>query len=207
MRKLGFAFGLFWCLSALGELHAQPVTFTVQASASGTLGGTPFNTIVTVTSTADVSQITHPSAGFYSVYHTLTTIFVPGIGSATFVNPTMNFVNQNGSNGPGAGGTDLVTGDILDILSPSFATYDLSTSIGPVAGTALAGNNNPYATSRGDLHWSATGNIETGTFQAVVQPVPEPGSLMLLTAAMTVLAGPVIRPLVNRGRWSTRCLS
>jgi len=132
-------------------LHAQPVTFTVQASSSGTLGDTPFNTVVTITSTADVSRIFHPSAGLYYVNDTLTTIFVPGIGSATFVNTTRNFVNQNGSQGPGAGGTDTFMGDIVDIANPSFATYDLSTSFGPVAGTAFVGNTYDYPTTRSCL--------------------------------------------------------
>jgi hypothetical protein len=100
----------------------------------------------------------------------------------------LNVTNQHNSlNQSLAGISDSTRGfAILFVTDPAFATYDLSTPVGPVPGSAFVSHGIAFPTSAGDLVLSSA---ESGTFQAVVQPVPEPGSLALLLIATATVAG------------------
>jgi hypothetical protein len=78
----------------------------------------------------------------------------------------------------------------LDVVSSSFATYDLTTPIGPITGPALI-SPVPFPTSDGPF--ILTG-VEFATFTATTTTaVPEPASRTLLGAALAGLGLLVIR--------------
>jgi hypothetical protein len=178
MRRLTWI--LAACLAVLagvGEAQADPITYTVSGTASGSLGANPFtNAAVTVTAAADASAIVNHGAGFFDVPSLAATVSVSGLGTATFTVPTRTFTNQP-IGGAGIGtSTGINPPDILDTLgNPALTTYDLSTSIGPLTGTPGFNSGTHFATTSGDLVLnSVSGNT---TFTAVA--APEPSGLAL----------------------------
>jgi hypothetical protein len=173
-----------WMLSVLvllsggvGQAKADLITYTFSGTASGKLGTNTFsNASFTITSVADTSQITN-SSGIFIVPDMAATVFVSGLGTATFTIPTTNVDNQPlarvGFSAPNQG---------LAILfedNSAFSTYDLSTAIGPLTGPPLFNSSSLFGTTAGDFSFTSVGTV---TFQASTQavPVPEPSTLTLL---------------------------
>ena len=81
-----------------------------------------------------------------------------------------------------------IPGAVVYVGNLAFATYDLTTSIGPIS--SLPGLFvHDYATTLGNFTMtSVTGNA---TFTATVSPaaVPEPASIMLLATGVATLVG------------------
>ncbi len=171
---------------------AGPITYTQIATGSGSLGGTSFtNAVVTITAIADTAGIilSDPSDKFYEVTNESTTVDVAGIGSATFTDTIYTGVVQLFQV---AGFHDINSEDILDTGSPTFSTYNLSTSIGPLAGTTIINPGWSFPTTAGAFIFTSA-NENDSTFQATLgtAPIPEPSSL--------ILAG--IAALVGLGLW------
>ena len=109
------------------------ITYTESSVIQGSLGQHNFDSLVTVSLTADTSGITQSAFYHYSSPVTTATVTVDGL-TATFLDPvyfgagrgTGFFTDQQ--YGPSSGIT------ILDISNPAFTGYDLSTPLGPLTG-------------------------------------------------------------------------
>jgi hypothetical protein len=165
--------------------EANSVVYTLSGTGTGSLGATPFSDVVfTITSTADTANITEsqlqpgpPGYYIFVVPDITATVFVSGLGAATFTIPTHNFDNFN-TDIAGISASDL-KGDILDINNSAFTSYDLSSSLGPLTGTPLINPGVTFQTTVGDFSLSS---ISFVTFQADV--VPEPSTFAFLGVAL-----------------------
>ena len=105
----------------------------------------------------------------------------------TFTNATHVFSDQ----GPPAavGFEDVSSSDvILDTVSASFATYDLTSSIGPVVGSGVINPGSSFPTSGGAFVLTSVGE---STFTAATSAIPEPSTwaMMLIGFAGLGYAG------------------
>lgn len=180
-KLLSVACALFACVF-FSAAHAAPVTFTHQATSNGgSLDGTAFGGgLVTITATGDTDSIVDLGGGIYFLDHASASIAIDGVGVFDIITSTRTFVNNGfvGFSRGGAGGADLLNGP------DGLGAYDLSTSIGPVAGS---GNFIQWAltaviTSGGVLEFA---NVATEiTYTAVVGEVPLPAALPLFLAGL-----------------------
>ena len=160
---------LVLCLAGMlflaGNSPAAPITYTFSATGSGSLGDNPFsNSLFQITATADTSQILSPAPGIFRVTDSMATVVVSNLGSATFVITTINVGNQNVSSvGFSDPGQNLA---ILFVSNPAFATYDLSTAIGPVSGPPIFNAGDQFLTSGGNFSLT---EVSTVTFEASVE--------------------------------------
>lgn len=161
-------------LALVAAASADLATYTLRANASGILNGTTFtNAAVTLTGIGNTADIFLDSPDIYAIPVTAT-VAVAGVGADAFTVQMYVFSNQDSESG---GFSDGATADLLTVDDAAFAAYDLSTSFGPVSGPVFVVPNNPYATALGDFRISA---FSTGTFEANVQAVPEPASMLAL---------------------------
>jgi hypothetical protein len=159
---------LVFCLIGVlllgGNAPAAPITYTFSATGSGWLGDTPFyNSFFQLTATADTSQISNPSPGLFRVTDSIATVSVSGLATATFDITTINVDNQSLSR---VGFSDPVQSlAILFVDNPAFATYDLSTVIGPLSGPPVFNYGDKFLTSSGNFSLT---EVSTVTFEASV---------------------------------------
>ncbi len=181
------ALGLF--LGAGRPAKADLLSYSFSGTASGALGMNTFSDAsFTITSTGDTSLLTHPAAGVVAVPDTTATVFVSGLGTATFLIPTDNRDNQNfGSVGFSAPVQSLA---ILFESNPAFATYNLTTPIGPIAGASIFNPGAEFATTAGNFSLTS---VSTVTFQATLQSVPEPSAFLLVVISMVGISGWALR--------------
>ena len=173
--------GVFCALSYFAA-KGSPATYTFTATGTGHLGDASFSDALLVFSAvADTTNITETLTPYgptpiFLVPDATATVSVDGVGSATFTSPTYNIVNPQ-VQASGISWSNLL--DILYVTSPALASYDLSSSFGPITGTP---GINPYAyfdTTAGIFNLSSVSSV---TFQADV--VPEPSTFTLLSAAL-----------------------
>jgi hypothetical protein len=176
------ALATFACLMALAaHCDANPVQFIFTGTGSGSASAAAFTnapfTIHLFADTSGVTLVPDPNNVVFSVNGSSSTIDIASIGFGSILAGTRVFVNQ-ASNAVGfslAGPSGL---DLLDIQHPTFGTYDLMTSFGPVT----VSDSHPgaleqfrdIASSLGPLSFTAARDI---TFTAVV--VPEPSTIGL----------------------------
>jgi len=180
-RLLPLAFGGMLVGSAA---FASPITYTMTATASGTLAGTTFtNAAITVTSIADTSGVfvtggTSPDLE-YEIIAAGSSIDIAGFAPATFTDQTF-WEDPNGAG-------DIVFGDVaaghgilgFTQLFVGLETYDLKSSFGPVSSpfdfvTSVFNGFQNIPTSDGSLSLVAMND----TFTADAN-VPEPRLLMI----------------------------
>ena len=162
-----------------------PISYSVQASATGTLGLNSFtNALVTVTLTGDTGGVSGVLGGKSN--HGTTTVTIAGLGTAIFTDTTRAYTDNLGPGGSARGGIadDSIGSSILTMVNPIFSTYDFVTPIGPVTSTAALGNDLTYNTDHGSFHMTSAAS--TGTFTATV---PEPSSITLIGIGMALVAG------------------
>ncbi|HXR03272.1 MAG TPA: PEP-CTERM sorting domain-containing protein [Verrucomicrobiae bacterium] len=166
-------FGIIW-IAFCWTAKASLIDYTLSGTGSGSLGAVPFSdTAFTITSTADTANITE-SLGVFQVPDITATVFVSGLGSATFTIPTDNFDTIDFTPGAGISSPNQHR-DILDISSSAFASYDLSSSLSPVTGTPSINSGTGFQTTAGNFLLSSISSV---TFRADV--VPEPSTFALL---------------------------
>jgi hypothetical protein len=163
--------GLCWAASA------NQITYTLSGTGSGTLGADQFSDAsFLITSIADTSGISETD-GVFSVRDSIATVFVSGLGTATFNDQTLNADNTALS------ATGISTyGAILWLNSPTFANYDLGSSLDPVAGTPFGNFGMGFSTTAGNFTLSSVSSL---TFQA--EMTPEPSILWIFSMGLVVL--------------------
>jgi hypothetical protein len=176
-------------LGGAGRAVAMPIVYTDQATASGTLGSTPFtNALVTVTFTGDTNTVTG-GVPFFTNTVGVAQVTVAGIGTATFTNPMETFDNQTQQF---AGIADISGSpvSVLDTQNAAFATYDLKSFIGPFTGPVFFNAGHTFPTTAGGFTLqSVLNNTSTFTATAPAAAVPEPTSLALFGVGALGLAG------------------
>jgi len=173
------------------------ISFTDITTASGTIAATPFSdATITISGTANTASVTTFAGGF-EIVDTFTSVSIGGLGTYDFTTAVGFFVNNT---------EDLVgfqradDGDLIDgPNNAAFGTWDLNTSIGPIAGTGsvLQWTTSAVDTTGGQLILdNASPSV---SFAASVAPVPEPGTLMLLGTVLLGLGGSAKRKFFSSG--------
>ena len=161
---------------------AVPISYIYTGSnASGNLGGTNFaNANITVTALADTDNIGPWCCSTAQNTHISATIAIDGFSLATILTASHSWY----SSGVVGLGQNL-TANWMTFSNAALTGYDLSTSIGPIVGTAFHVNQfNNVLTSAGILNF--TNSTLQGSFRAIRGgvAVPEPGTLVLLGAGL-----------------------
>jgi hypothetical protein len=173
------------------QTFAATITYTEQAVVSGQLGNNFFNnSLVTLTLVGDTANVTGSGGFFQNVLGTFT-VNVASVGTATFTDPMEVFDNQGAA---AAGFGDLtLAGSVLDTFDGAFATYDLTTAIGPITNAPFIRTDLSFPTTLGGFNIQSAGN---STFTASTgTATPEPGSLALLGSGVLVGIGALRRKL------------
>jgi len=170
-----------------GRATAEMITYTMTLTASGSLGGASFNdALITITETSDTSNVRLLGPRIF--INDGTTMFtVAGVGGGTF-NDLVGAAVRGSIDYAGFG--DSTAGTSLYIENTAFSSYDLSSSIGPLTGTAT-GPLVPGASTTSGL-FELFGPFGDGSFTAVTvaaSSVPEPASLTLALVGAGTLAG------------------
>jgi PEP-CTERM motif len=177
-------------MAASPSFGAQ-VTYTIEATASGSLGGIAFTDVtVVLMMNNNTTNVTNSAPGDFGNVGTAT-VSVGGGPAVTFTDSIQVFSTQSVTT---VGFDDLSVGDdILDDFSASFATYDLTTSIGPVVGSSEINPESSFATTGGVLVLTTAGDATfTGAAPTGVgSAIPEPSSwaMMLIGFAGLGYAG------------------
>jgi hypothetical protein len=159
MRISALLRSAFAVLIVTSPVIAIPITYTMTATASGTLAGAAFtNAAITITSLADTSQVfvagaTSPNLN-YEIIAANSSISIAGLSAATFTDQTF-WEDPNGAG-------DIIFGDVLTgkgilgftKLFVGLESYNLASSFGPVSSpfdfeTSVFNNFQNIPTSKG----------------------------------------------------------
>ena len=117
--------------------YSAPMTIVFSGNATGTVGATAFtNQPFTITFTSDTASVTHGTTccaeDFTTPSGTSATFDLGSGGSGTLTDNQAVFVHQSEQ---GIGIWHYNSPDYLTIGHPTFSTYTLASSIGPISGT------------------------------------------------------------------------
>jgi hypothetical protein len=175
---------------------AGTVTYTLTATATGSLDGTAFSdSLLTITAVANTAA---PGSPFSS------TAVVDSLTDTFNAESPYVFVNSGDCTGSPEFPTVSscagfgTSADILDIANNAFATYVLGTSVGPLTDPMPFGNlgDSFVDDSGGDLILTS---LSDGSFTAV-SAVPEPPSVAFVGIAL-IAAGIASRHRLVAGRY------
>ncbi len=164
------------------QAKAGSITYTVQDTASGTLGASSFtDALVTVSFTGNTANV-YGGSGFWQIDLGTASVNIAGTGSALFTDAMYVADNQGAV---AAGIADHNSGgSVLDTFNSAFGSYDLMSAIGPLSGGVYFRPDLSYGTDAGLLHFSDAGG--TSSFKAVV--TPEPATFTLLASLLGMAA-------------------
>lgn len=186
-------------LTVAGLAAAVPITMTFEGTGTGTVGATPFTDasfIVTLTIETDNNGLFEGDPDTPVTEWAPATVDIDGIGLASFSATKRVFCNQSAEV---LGLNNSVAFDLIDIDSPQFATYDLTTGFGPVF------DANPSAwyqfvnvpTNLGDVTFTDMSDV---TFTAVLAasevPMSSPTTSILLVVFLAAAGLFVIREVI-----------
>ena len=188
--------GVASIFSVVSPLVAAPVTYTEEATASGSLGGVAFtNADVVLSMTNDTDNVIRNGAIFSNVG--IATVTVASNEPITFAHSIEVFSDTSSPIGI-AGFRDA---GIIILDNAGIAPgYDLRTSTGPTSGTFGLGHSGPFATTIGDFILTSVNN-SGAAFTATVGTatgVPEPGSTLTLLGIGLAGLGIIRRRAVSR---------
>src|SRR5262245_36918270 len=179
-------------LACVPSADASPITYIETATATGTLGATPFtNALVTLTLVADTSTV-GPGAGGLSAFQVnpgTATISIGSLGTFLMTGGVEAFSTYHalfsGQSIVGIGQKDNAAGTSLTgILAQSGTSlygYDLKTAMTSSSGPCCAGtgSTSTFFTTAGDLHFTSqpTGDTLTVTGGNGTNVVQEGGTL------------------------------
>ncbi len=174
-NSAGSASSSTWSFATVTAMPSAPAAYTFTGNVTGTLNGTPFsNATMVLTVTGNTSNVFVSNGFIYELdYAANTATFtINGVGSGTFSDSGVVDDNQQAFSGS-VGLSDTIKDQLITIEDAmiggnAFASYTLTTSIGPTAPQA----SNPSApdfvnvpTSLGNLTISSESNL---IFQATV---------------------------------------
>jgi hypothetical protein len=118
--------------------RAEQITYTEEGIFSGIYGGSTFtDLLVSISATADTADVQMIAPGVFAVdvtHKTKVTVENSGIGTELVIGEAVSVFDIQADMTAGfifGGGEEVGT------IGPEFASYDLSTAIGPVTGTAV----------------------------------------------------------------------
>lgn len=175
------ALALLICFSGIKAAQALPITYTFSGVGNGRLGTSTFSgSSFVISCAADTSQIVDARGSFVAPV-SVATIFVQGLGIATFTTPTMVTLNPFGSFVTFATSAYFPMNYVpifSEFNNAALASYNLAAAIGPISGPASGTSNpnlnNPIVTSAGNLSLQT---ISAASFQA---SVPDQSSTLIL---------------------------
>src|SRR6185312_9706986 len=164
-----FVLAALLAAGSLSVAHADPVTYTLTGTFSGSLGSTSFTSIAgTITMVGDTSGVTDLGSGFFTNTTGTSTITLQGLGTATFLSTTFGAESQfdgagfyDTANGFGSGIFEPALNSSVDLTGPFSDTAFLETSFA----AELLGTTE--ATDLGDLSLIGDDN-SSATFTATV---------------------------------------
>jgi hypothetical protein len=172
---------------------ATPITYTERVTGSGSLNGVAFNNAtILLTETSDTSNVTNQGSNPHIFVNIGTvTLIIDGGIPVTF---TDTVAARDYQPGPVADFIDLTSVTaILGTLNNTFATYDVTTAIGPITDTATFNIAGSFPTTGGAFILTSVDG--SSTFTAAV---PEPASLTLVATGLLGLGAIKWR---RRMRW------
>jgi hypothetical protein len=197
MKRLALltAVACLWGWGLPGTGRAGMITYTEQFTATGTLGTKTFtDAMVTITGTGDTANA-RQSGPVTFVNGVTATVTVAGIGpggSDVTANVTDSMTVEDVQSFQQAGFTFQPQGfsshTQITTSNSSFASYDLTTAIGPESGSLITSSFGPINTDQGDLGHTSLGADSTFT-ATLATTTPEPASLTLLGLGAAGLVG------------------
>jgi PEP-CTERM motif len=168
---------IFGVVALATVLNAEPITFTINGTGSGTVGATAFtDAAFTVTLTTDTTLIEPlgPSA-FITPDVSGVGLNIAGFADGTFDDSWAILVAETGD----AALSTPLEFDLINGNNAIFATYDLQSSLGPVSlnSPTTFGQFLNIPTSIGDV--TINDSLANVTLTAVASDVPEPATLAL----------------------------
>lgn len=171
-----------------GSAFALPIQFRHTGAGSGTLDGVAFTRrafIITAEADTDArTSYTKSGTSGYFIDNVSARIEIAELGVCIFTSGTRFFVNNSntivGFSRAGIDGADL----IWSPTNPLFGSWDMLTSIGPIAGNAalLQWTSPLVTTDRGVLRFD--NGSSSSTFEATV--IPAPGAVSGLAGVLAV---------------------
>lgn len=179
-----------WVFCVLGSAQAEPITFTFDFTASGTLGGTAFtDAAVNITVTADTLAVVSCGSGVFSVDSSTADIAISGFPTVSVLTATRLFDN-NSVGALGFSQASCSGSDYLDIVNAAFMSYALMEPLGPIFDPSpfAVGQFNNVSTTGGILNVNTAQDV---TFNAVTGCGPEGGTPIAEVSASSPATGNV----------------
>jgi PEP-CTERM motif len=186
MRAIVATLAAVFALAGSRQAEAAPITYFESITTNGVLGGTAFtDELVTLTFTADTSNVTPGSGSSFTNIPSASTVTVAGLGSATFTDPVLLTVSPSSTYSEFSVTDTALSTDILDTfaVTSGFAGYDMTTPLSPVNGGAAFQVGTPFPTSVGNFEFT-----KSGGGVSTVSAVPEPSSLFLIALGLSGVA-------------------
>lgn len=130
MSKLSMIFTVLLLTFAPSAVYADPITYSLQGTFSGSLGALSFSdTPGTFIFQGDDSGKTSLGAGYYTNTQGISTLLLNGVGTAIFLSQTFGVESQM----DGAAFYDAANGFGVGIYDPSLGAYALQTPFSDTA--------------------------------------------------------------------------